>query len=214
MKWKKVKIPTRLEFAYGDYAKRCFQIKNGWIVVVLKNNSAIFYNENFLEMCVPKFKKVDVAPNGLFMITAKDGYRAIFDESGKKLSVGDLDCMLFDNGWYRIQYDNEHISLFNDKGVSVGHKLRTAEVFPDGRYYMSCILPWEDGDTIPGLYDADGSRIHFTNDQDITVLKNGWYILDNCLYDNKGNLCVGTANGRHAYKWLLKLYGSFMRRKV
>lgn len=221
MKRKKVKLPECLEFAYSECLKRCFQLKNGWIVAVLTNGSAVFYNDNFPERFFPKFKKVDVAPNGLFMITFTDGCRDIFDAEGKQLSISDTDCMLFHNGWYRIEFSNKRTTLFNDKGIGVGFNLRTAEVYKDGRYFMSCILPTNGRPgAVPGLYEPDGTQIHFTNSKEIIVLKNGLFIDFDSLYDSKGNLVIEpinsihSATGRRVVIWLLKLYGSLMKRKA
>lgn len=215
MKRRKVKVPEHLKFTYGEYIRKCVKLENDWLLITVVNGTAIFYKENCPEFCVAKFKKVIVAKNGLFMIILKTGDRIIYDADGMQLSVGGYDCMLFPNGWYRIQYSNKMITLFNAEGFCVANKLRTAEVYPDGKYYISVVYDaWDKGDCIPGLYNADGTRIYLSNAKKITVLKNGWFIADGCLYDNFGDLSIGTANGRYAYPWLLKLYGFFRKRKV
>lgn len=87
-------------------------------------------------------------------------------------------------------------------------RLKAAGVFANGCYFMS-VRYAEDG-AKAGIYGADGKRLLFTNDTAVKMLKNGWFIAEDGLYDNLGNSYIGTVNGHTLDWWFLFAVGIFM----
>lgn len=186
----KHKEPTGYEYCFRGLIRKHCTLENGWQVIILKNNMAVIYRCT-QEMCFGAVKKVCEAKNGMFMIVKKNGLRAIFDCEGKCLSDFNKTNMLFENGWYVMRTDKS-LSLFNAEGENVCSKVKNAFVFKNGRYYVAFE---NEGEQKGGLFEPDGTRILFTGQKGIKMFRNGWFIAEGDLYDNRGDYFTGVSEG-------------------
>lgn len=201
------------ESAYAGLIKKRKTLKNGWRFLLLKNGIAILFNGNLPDIVVGKVKKVFEAVDGKFMLVLKTGEKAIYDKNGKMLTLFDSFNELFFNGWYKKNgsVDGTFLTLYDAAGNLVGEHLRKAEVFKDGRYYMSVTALGNV--TQAGLFNKDKFQILSCNSMDFKMLKNGWFIVDGSLYDNTGAFFIGLKDGFKFSSRYLTFIGSLMLEK-
>ena len=200
-------IPADVRMIYGGLIKRHQKLKNGWGAVLLRNNMAYLYKNNAQPILVGGIKRIFEAADGKFMLVKENGEKAVFTADGIQTAAFSAGSELYWNGWYKID-DSEGVSLFKANGECLGSKLKAAGVFANGCYFMS-VRYAEDG-AKAGIYGADGKRLLFTNDTAVKMLKNGWFIAEDGLYDNLGNSYIGTVNGHTLDWWFLFAVGMFM----
>ena len=191
-KFKKDKL-TGYESVYAGKIKKRKTLKNGWHYLLLKDDSIVLFYDNLREVIVKNVKKVFEANDGKFMLTLKTGEKAVYDKSGKMLTLFDKQNELFFNGWYRVAEGNGLLLLYDASNEVVGKHLRKAEVFKDGRYYMSVEPKGESKNG--GLFTPNKTNVFSCNDSDFKLLKNGWFISDGSLYDDTGTFFIGKEDG-------------------
>lgn len=190
-----------------ELIKRVQHLNNGWTVVILKNNLAQFFFPGRRPFFFGNVRRVFNAADGKFTIAQNDGGSALFSKDGEQLCPFGAKALLFSNGCYRLEGETG-FSLFAADGKCIGTGLKNAEVFKDGKYYIACHGNG-DGSCTPGLYDADNKRIAILNDGYFKMLRNGWFIAGNELYDNLGvERCTG-GNSRFD-RTILLCIGFFM----
>ena len=180
-------IPADVRMIYGGLIKRHQKLKNGWSAVLLRNNMAYLYKNNAQPILVGGIKRIFEAADGKFMLVKENGEKAVFTADGIQTAAFSAGSELYWNGWYKID-DSEGVSLFKANGECLGSRLKAAGVFAN----------------------ADGKRLLFTNDTAVKMLKNGWFIAEDGLYDNLGNSYIGTVNGHTLDWWFLFAVGMFM----
>ena len=163
--------------------------------------------QNMLIFQYSAYKRIFEAADGKFMLVKENGEKAVFTADGIQTAAFSAGSELYWNGWYKID-DSEGVSLFKANGECLGSRLKAAGVFANGCYFMS-VRYAEDG-AKAGIYGADGKRLLFTNDTAVKMLKNGWFIAEDGLYDNLGNSYIGTVNGHTLDWWFLFAVGMFM----
>lgn len=207
--------PTAYESVYEGFIKRRKTLKNGWRCILLKNNVVVLFDSKLCDgdIVAGQFKKLIVANDGKFMLVLKTGEKAIYDKNGNMLTLFNKQNELFLNGWYR-KCNSEGdglLTLYDAAGNVIGEHLRKAEVYKDGRYYMS-VAASGDGN-LAGLFNADGTKIFLYNGLDFKMLKNGWFVTKGNLYDNTGAFFIGAEEGLNFSSKYLTLIGSLMLKR-
>ena len=162
-------------------------------------------SEDGKELNFGQVKKLVEADDGKFMIVKKDKSKAVFNQNGEQLVDFSKQAFLFDNGWFISPQDGE-LSLFDENGKLIAEKVTKAKVFKDRRYFISVK---SGGDaTKVGFFDADGSRIIFTNDCFFKRLFTFFFIADGSLYDITGECLIDANQGSNFNRMLVRLIAS------
>lgn len=202
-----VDLPADVKMLYRGLIKKTIDLQNGWLVVILKNNLAIFFQNGIMKMSFGAVRNIVKNHDGKFMAVRENGDKAIWNANGSCLAAFSNDTQLFDNGWYKKKLNNG-LALFDNKGECIGQNLRSTEVFSNGFYFMS-VINSEDG-KIAGVYNNKKERLLFTNSSHVCMLKNGWFIVDGVLYDNFGDEYLSQPSSSKLSFLLLKTIGLLM----
>ncbi len=203
-------LPKDVEMLYRGIIKKRKRLKNGWDVIILKNNMAHLSKDNCPPMLVGGVVRIFEADDGKFMLSKEKSLSAVFKADGAMLSSFSRDTKLFKNGWYKVR-EKDGIALYNAHGECVGNRLTAAGVFKNGCYFMA-VHKSADG-MHAGVFDPNGKRLSFSNAKSVKMLWNGWFITEGQLFDNLGNAYIGTANGHTLDSWFLTCVGMVMPRK-
>lgn len=202
--------PEYIRFFYKGYIRWCKDLKNGWHLVVLKNKLTLLCSEiHKMEISFVGFKRYFVSKDGKMMITTRNDGNVIISSQGETLVPFDKQNKLYWNGWYRVKTD-DGFELYDENGNCIGNKLKATKVFRTGQYFMS-ITP--QSDTSAGFYDANGNRLIFSNATSYKVLPNSWFVVNNDLYDNLGDLFIEEMYGRRIPTLLLCIAGLLMKKR-
>lgn len=199
---------TKNDFAlpYKGYVKKSYRLKNGWCAVILVNRVAILINPITNQHVIAgAVKKVVEADDGKFMFIRKDKTKAVFNSKGKMLADYNVHSNLLRNGWFTRENENE-VTLFDADGQAICSKITKAEVFSDGRYYISVSSGGNAAKV--GFFEADGSRIHFTNDCGFKRVSSLFFIADGSLYDLTGECLIEANQGNNFNRILVRFIGA------
>jgi len=199
-----LKKTNMLGVAYKGYTKKSYQLKNGWDVLMLVNDVAILFKNGEERITAGMVKKIIETEDGKFMIVKKDKTKAVFNSEGMMLADYDVHSNLLRNGWFTCLDGNE-VTLFDEKEQVICSKVTKAEVFADGRYFIS-VLSGGDATNV-GFFEADGSRIHFTNDKFFKRLMH-FFIADGSLYDLTGECLIEANQGNNFNRNLVRCIGA------
>lgn len=192
-------LPADIDMLYKGLIKKKINLKNGWMVIVLKNNLAIFFQDGIQKMSFGAVHAIFSTDDGKFMVIKENKEKAIWNKDGQCLAPFSTDTELYRNGWYRKESHGE-LALFDDKDNCLGQHLAATKVFHNGAYFMA-VKNAKDGG-LAGVYNSDREKLLFTNAVQVYMLKNGWFIADGWLYDNLGEPYIKYG---HPYKLSLLL---------
>ncbi len=201
-------LPPDFKFTYGKFVSGRKKLRNGWQAVWLSNGFTFLLHPAYDCISIPAVKKIMQAEDGKFMLTNRAGDKIIYSPDGEQLAPFDRYSLLYPNGWYQGM-ENGALSLFDNKQNRVGCNLRFARVYPNGMYCMS--INKDGNPRFAGVFDAAGNRLCFTNSAKVKVLHNGWFVDDNILFDNNGNIFIDQLPGRKVPTWMLCLVGCWMK---
>lgn len=202
-------LPNDFLCSYGCYIGWRKRLRNGWDAVFLRNKTLFLLHHHYTPVCIPACKKIIEAKDGKMMVSSK-GKHVVYDSNGTQLTPFNKYSQLYPNGWYQ-QMEKGAISLYNNNHECVGFDLRYAKVYKNGMYLISVISP--DNACFAGIFDANGKRLYCMNNKKAYVLPNGWFVTENKLFDNLGNLFIDSLPDRKIFNWLLCLTGYFMKSK-
>ena len=200
-------LPTDVKMLYKGLVKRKFDLKNGWIAIVLKNNMAILLRYGLQKMSFGAVKHIVSASDGKFMLIKENEKKAIWNKDGKCLSDFSSNAELFSNGWYKKKI-NDGLALFDNNGDCIGQNLQNTKVFPNGFFFMS-VKNADDGH-LAGVYNNKKEKLIFTNSSHICMLNNGWFIAEGELFDNSGIQYLSLHSSSKLSLLLLKGVGSLI----
>lgn len=203
-------LPPDFNSTYGSFVRGKKRLKNGWLAVRITNGFTFMLHQTYDHISIPAVKKISEADDGKFILQTRYDDRVIYAPDGTQIAPFDKYSMLYPNGWYQCMED-DGISLYDNKGNLVGNNLRFAKVYPNGMYHMS--VNRQGNAMYAGVFDASRKRLWFTNSTKVKFLDNGWFVDDNTLVDNTGNIYIGELPKRKIPKWLLCLIGSCMKPK-
>lgn len=194
------------EIAYRGYLEQPMRhLKCGLTAIFLVNSVVVLRSEDGKELNFGLVKKIVEADDGKFMIVKKNKFKAVFNQKGELLADFSKQAFLFDNGWFISSKDDE-LSLFDENEELIAEKITKAKVFKDGKYFISVK---SDGDAKKvGFFDADGSRIIFTNDCYFKRLFPYFFIADGSLYDLTGECLIDANNGSNFNRMLVRFIGA------
>ena len=194
------------EMAYLGYQKHSpRRLKSGWTVFFLVNSVVVLRHDSGKELNFGMVKKLIETNDGKFMIMKKDHTQAIFDPTGEILADFAPQAYLFNNGWFTC-VDGDNVSLFDEKNNLICSKVTKALVFDDGKYFISVTA---DGDAENvGFFNADGSRIIFSNDRSFKCLNPYFFIADGSLYSMDGECLIEANQGSNFNRRLVKCIGA------
>lgn len=176
---------------YHGYLKRPIRrLKGGCKVFFLVNSVVVLITTQGKELNFGLVKKLVEAKDGKFMIVKKNHQQAVFSPDGKILADFAEQSHLFFNGWF-IRAKDDGVSLFDEQCNCICPKILKALVFRDGKYFISA--PSGSDATKVGFFNADGSRIIFSNDSSFKCLFPYLFIADGSLYSLNGK-CLIEAN--------------------
>lgn len=195
-----------IDGAYQGYLKHpARQLKGGCIVFFLVNSVVVLRTVSGKELCFGSVKKLTETNDGKFVIIKRDHSQAVFSPKGEFLADFALQSRLFSNGWFTRVEDGE-VLLIDENGHNICSKLSKALVFQDGKYFISVAA---DGDASKvGFFNADGSRIIFTNDHGFKCLFPYFFIADGSLFTLKGRCLIEANQGRNFNRKLVSLLGT------
>lgn len=200
-------LPEGFMQTFGDFICYRKRLKNGWQAVKISNGTMFFLHSVHEDFNIPMVKKITVAKDGKFSILNNEGETIVYAPNGKPLTPFNEYSKLFHNGWYSYMAE-DGIRLYDADFKLIGEKLTFTHVFKCGTY-VRCVKP--DGDTLlAGVFSKENKRLLFTNSSKVKVLKNGWFITENSLYDDQGNLFIEPLCSRKVPNWLLYVVGSMM----
>ena len=201
-------LPDGFKQTYGDFICRRQKFKNGWQAVTISNGTVFFIHPSYEAFSVFAVSKIKTSDDGKILVKNRDGKKIIYDRCGKPLTSFNSQTQLFDNGWY-VTTDKDGLCLYDANSKLIGNKLRAARVFKNGMYHMS-VTP--NGSALSsGVFSPEGKPLCFTNSLNVKVLRNGWFVFDNMLFDNLGHLFLEPYGSRKVPNWLLSFYGRLMR---
>lgn len=194
------------ELAYRGYLEQPMKkLKCGWKAFFIVNSVVVLRSENGQELNFGQVKKLVEANDGKFMIVKKDKSKAVFNQKGELLADFSKQAFLFDNGWFILPKDDE-LSLFDENEELIAEKVTKAKVFKDGKYFIS-VKSGGNANKV-GFFDADGSRIIFTNDRSFKRLFPYFFIADGSLYDLTGECLIDANSGSNFNRMLVRFIGS------
>ena len=194
------------EIAYRGYLTHPMQeLKCGWKAFFLVNSVVVVRNNEGKELSFSQVKKLVEADDGKFMIVKKNKLRAVFNQDGKLLADFSTHAFLFDNGWFIALHDEEP-ALFDENEELIADRITNAKVFKDGKYFIS-VMSGGNAEKV-GFFDADGSRIMFTNDRFFKRLLPFFFIADGSLYDLTGECLIDANSGNNFNRILVRFIGS------
>lgn len=200
-------LPPDVKMLYKGLIKRTFNLHNGWLAVLLKNNLALFFKDGLQKMSFGAVHTILKARDGKFMVIKENGHKAIWNAKGICLADFSKDTELFNNGWFRKKI-NGGLALFDDKGICIGQNLKSTEVFRNGFFFMA-VQNAEDAQ-IAGVYNNKKERLIFTNSSQVRMLRNGWFITEGALYDNFGEEYINQSSSSKLSFLLLMGVASLM----